>query len=180
MKEENQDLLDRLLPKLVWMNSLERLVLIKLGTHATDGTRVSSILLKTLLLFLLCLKEDCAHPLRVLWVQDFEVDRCGTLPYLNHKILRSYGFGDYDGPEEEDEYESFQNLVHLGGRYANNFSLPHSSLKKLKYVSGTYYDDKKVNKTFIRTGFSAGKLLVKILSFLSFTNSARNMLNSNI
>jgi len=99
-------------------------------------------------------------------VQDFEVDRRGTLQYLSHDILQSYGFGDYDGSESEDEngsesedengsesedekeqYEPFINMVHLGGTYATNFSLPLPSLKKLKYVSGTSTNDEKVNNT---------------------------------
>ncbi len=145
-----------MLPKPKWMKSLQSLVLIKLGTYSnTDGARVYSILLKTLLNILLFAEENC---LRVLWVQDFEVDRRGTLQYLSHDILQSYGFGDYDGSESEDEngsesedekeqYEPFINMVHLGGTYATNFSLPLPSLKKLKYVSGTSTNDEKVNNT---------------------------------
>lgn len=148
MKQENEDILKRVPPKLNWMKSLESLVLIKLGTYATDGARVSSFLLKTLLRILFYWKENSTQPLRVLWVQDFEVDRFGTLDNLSQDILQSYGFGDNDGlKDEKEEYEPFINMVHLGGTFAKNFSLPLPSLKKLKYVSGTSTNDKKVNNT---------------------------------
>ncbi len=129
------------------MIDLESVVLIKLGTYATRGTRVDSILLKTLLRILLDLKKKSTQPLRRLWVQDFEVGRCGTLNYMSQDILQSYGFGDYDGSYENEQYESFLNMEHIGGTYAVNFTLPLPSLKKLKYVSGTSTDDEEVINT---------------------------------
>ena len=142
------------------MRFLESVVLIKLGTHSTRGTRVHSVVLQTLLLILFDLKNarftPPPPPLRRLWVQDFEVNRKGTLRHLSRNILQSYGFGDYDGSKENKQYESFLNMEHIGGTYAENFSLPLPSLEKLKYASGTSIDDEKVINTLPLKDFLNG------------------------
>ncbi len=135
------------LPQLAWMKNLKSLVLVKLGSYATRGAgeRVISILLDSLTcryLFPDREKKQNPRPLQRLWIQDFEVHRCAALKYVSSDNLLSYRSGDCDAKKEK--YESFPNLEHLGGMIGIEFTLPLSSLKKLKYASGRSMEDGKV------------------------------------
>jgi len=136
-------------PQLEWMKSLESLVLIKLGPHATEGERVISFLLDSLIgryLFPRVEISPIPRPLRCIWIQDYEVYRCGTSQYLSPEILQSYRTGDCD--ETEKNYESFPNIENLGGSLGLNFAHQLPSLQKLKYASGSSYKEEEVFEIF--------------------------------
>lgn len=134
-------------PKLDWMKSLENLVFIKLGTNATfdAGERVISPLLDCLVRDHLFPRHE-EVPLRRFWIQNFEVYHCPALGHSSPDSLQSYRSGDCEG--RDDAYESFCQIEDLGGSIGVNFSHPIQLLQKLKYVSGTSYDDSKVKNAF--------------------------------
>ena len=131
------------------MKGLESLVFVKLGPNATcnSGKRVMSPLLDSLVRgYLFPRLEENQTPLRRFWIQDFEVYDCPALDDSISDSLQSYRSGDCNGNDEE--YESFHNITHLGGSIRVDFSRPLPSLKKLQYASGTSHDDVQVNNAF--------------------------------
>lgn len=74
--------------------------------------------------------------------------------------LQSYRSGDCGGKDEK--YDSFHNIEHLGGSIGIDFFHPLPSLQKLKYASGTYKDDEKVNNAF-RDRISAGQNIILLV-----------------